>query len=72
MKFHQSWRSARAQMDGGTEETSLAGAPQLCKGTQMNCCPQQEFMLQDNINNTLKPVKSFKFLTLTEEMALFH
>jgi hypothetical protein len=44
-------------MVGGTEETSLAGAPQLCKGTQMNCCPQQEFMLQDNINITFKPVK---------------
>jgi hypothetical protein len=45
MKFHVFWRSARAQIDGATEETILEGAPQLCKGTRMNCCPQQELML---------------------------
>ena len=34
----------------------------------MNCCQQQEFMLQGNINNTLKPGEIVEFLTLTEEM----
>jgi len=56
-------------MDGGTEQRVLVLAPQLCKGTQMSCSPLQEFMFQDNIKSTLKPVKTVKFLTLTEEMA---
>jgi hypothetical protein len=47
MKIHKFWGSARPQMDGGTEVTILLGAQILCQGTRMNCCPQQEFMLQD-------------------------
>jgi hypothetical protein len=54
MKFNQFWRSARAQVGGRTEESILVDDPLLCKGTQTNCCPQQEFLLQDNINNTNK------------------